>query len=277
LNTSKNLNLTPFITGAVQPKLNKANLLSIPIFLPENEEQQRAIAEVLSSLDDKIDLLHRQNKTLEQMAETLFRQWFIERSKEDWEEGTISDISKHSKITVKPSNNPNIFYSHYSIPAFDDGKEPILEMVTEIRSNKYKVIKNSILFSKLNTHKDKRIWLILEQLPENPICSTEFQIIEPLSEAYLYFIYGWLSNPENYREIASGVSGTSGSHQRISPQEIFSFPIPLVPKIIIEEYKNIVKPIFLKQQTNQQQIRTLEKLRDTLLPKLMSGEVRVKY
>jgi restriction endonuclease S subunit len=76
----KNLDLHEFITGAVQPKLNKANLLSIPLYLPENESEQKAIAEVLSSLDDKIDLLHRQNKTLEQMAETLFRQWFVEEA-----------------------------------------------------------------------------------------------------------------------------------------------------------------------------------------------------
>ena len=55
--------------------------------------EQKAIAEVLSSLDDKIDLLHRQNKTLEQMAETLFRQWFVEKAKEDWEEKPLSNIA----------------------------------------------------------------------------------------------------------------------------------------------------------------------------------------
>ena len=87
-----NLDLNPFITGAVQPKLNKKNLLSIPIMLPADEEEQKAIAEVLSSLDDKIDLLHRQNKTLEQMAETLFRQWFVEEADEGWEEGTLGDV-----------------------------------------------------------------------------------------------------------------------------------------------------------------------------------------
>src|SRR5690606_8958797 len=72
----KNLDLNEYITGAVQPKLNKANLLEIPFYLPKSEEEQKAIAEVLSSLDDKIDLLHRQNQTLESLAQTLFRQWF---------------------------------------------------------------------------------------------------------------------------------------------------------------------------------------------------------
>jgi hypothetical protein len=88
----KNLDLNPYITGAVQPKLNQANLLSIPIFLPENEKEQKAIASVLASLDDKIDLLYRQNKTLEAMAETLFWQWFVKEAQDDWKAVKIGDF-----------------------------------------------------------------------------------------------------------------------------------------------------------------------------------------
>ena len=104
----KDLDLNPYITGAVQPKLNKANLLSISLFLPENEAEQKAITSVLSSLDNKIDLLHRQNKTLEAMAETLFRQWFVEEAQEDCEEGSIADLiefnppRKLAKGTIAP-------------------------------------------------------------------------------------------------------------------------------------------------------------------------------
>ncbi len=86
----QNLDLNPYLTGAVQPKLNKASLKSIPIFLPIIEDEQKAIASVLSSLDDKIDLLQQQNQTLEALAETLFRQWFIEEAKEDWEEDAFT-------------------------------------------------------------------------------------------------------------------------------------------------------------------------------------------
>ena len=89
----QNLDLNPFLTGAVQPKLNKAALTSIPFFLPSDEKEQTAIAAVLSSLDNKIDLLHRQNATLEKLAETLFRQWFIEEFKEDWEIISLSKIA----------------------------------------------------------------------------------------------------------------------------------------------------------------------------------------
>ena len=70
----------------------KAEVLrQVPVFLPPLPEQ-RAIASVLSSLDDKIDLLHRQNKTLEAMAETLFRKWFVEEAKEDWVEVELGKV-----------------------------------------------------------------------------------------------------------------------------------------------------------------------------------------
>ena len=76
--------------GSAQPGANAKQLASFEILLPLLPEQ-KAIASVLSSLDDKIDLLHRQNKTLEAMAETLFRQWFVEEAQEDWEEGVLPD------------------------------------------------------------------------------------------------------------------------------------------------------------------------------------------
>jgi len=81
--------------GSTQPALTIKGLKNLEILLPPLPEQ-KAIASVLSSLDDKIDLLHRQNKTLEQMAGTLFRQWFIEEAKEDWEEIRLGDLIKIS-------------------------------------------------------------------------------------------------------------------------------------------------------------------------------------
>ena len=236
---------------------------------------QRRIASILSSLDDKIDLLHRENATLEQMAETLFRQWFVVEAKEEWEEGTIVDFAKHCKDSINPQKHPNNVFQHYSIPAFDDGKKPTAETGENIQSNKYLVPSNCILFSKLNPHKDKRVWLMLDDVPDNAICSTEFQIVKPSNPEYLYFLYGWLTNKENYDEIASGVGGTSGSHQRIDPKSIFSFSCPNVDIETIRNYNNKVEPLFYKIRNNQKQIQTLIQTRDGLLPRLMGGEVKI--
>ena len=75
---------------SAQENISGSSIRRYPINIPPLEEQQ-AIAALLSSLDDKIDLLHRQNKTLEAMAETLFRQWFVEDAGEDWEDATLGD------------------------------------------------------------------------------------------------------------------------------------------------------------------------------------------
>ena len=271
-----NLDMNPFITGAVQPKLSQDSLCRIPIYLPKSIGEREKMVSILSSLDDKIDLLNRENATLEAMAETLFRQWFIEEAKEDWEESTIEMYANHYKESINPQKQPTTMFWHYSIPAFDNGKKPMDEMGEEIQSSKYIIPSNCILFSKLNPHKDKRIWLILDNVPTNAICSTEFQIVKPKETEFLYFLYGWLTNKENYEEIASGVGGTSGSHQRIDPKSIFTFACPHVDIGILQRYNKVVKPLFLKQRENQKQIITLTEQRNRLLPNLMSNVIKYK-
>lgn len=260
--------------GTTMPNINSSILENLPLMLPPLPEQC-AIAGVLSSLDDKIDLLRRQNKTLEAMAETLFRQWFIEEADEGWEEGTIADYAIHLKESVRPQDHPDSLFEHYSIPAFDAAEWPSSEYGETIQSNKYKVVKDCLLFSKLNPHRDKRIWMMHSVVGNNSICSTEFQVILPRKTEHLFFLYSWLSYKENYNELASGVGGTSGSHQRIDPHSIFSFRCPIVPANLINSFNKQVSPLFNKKRNNQLQIRTLTSFRDTLLPKLMSGEVRV--
>jgi type I restriction enzyme S subunit len=261
-------------SNSAQENISASSIGRFEILLPPLPEQ-RAIASILSSLDDKIDLLHRQNATLEKMAEALFRQWFVEEAKEEWELGKVSNYAIHYKDSLNPQKHPSVLFTHYSIPSFDNCKEPVRELGASIQSNKYKVPKHCILFSKLNPHKDKRLWLILDEVDEDAICSTEFQVVEPKHPRYLYFLYGWLNHYENYTDIASGVGGTSGSHQRIDPRTIFSFQCPLISNSQVDEFNVVVEPLFKKQLINQTQIRSLTALRDTLLPKLMSGEVRV--
>lgn len=260
--------------GATMPSINTEILKGIPISYPPNKEQT-AIASILSSLDDKIDLLHRQNKTLEGLAETLFRQWFVEEAEESWEEITLSEIADHSKENIHPSKNPTKLYKHYSLPAFDAGKEPILEIGKEILSNKYKVISNSILVSKLNP-RTPRIWMIYGNVNEDEsICSTEFQIVKPKDQKWYGFIYCFLKSYNVTQELAGASSGTSGSHQRVNPQDIFNLTFFKPTDILVEKFSVVMDNYLVKINNNQTQIRTLTNTRDALLPKLMSGEVRV--
>ena len=235
--------------------------------------EQKAIAAVLSSLDDKIDLLHRQNQTLEAMAQTLFRQWFIEDAREDWVEMAIFDIAKHIKVGVQPSKLPTIEFSHYSLPAFDAGKQPILELGQAILSNKYAVLDKTILVSKLNP-RVPRVWGV-HKAPSNSICSTEFQVIKPNNTDYFEFLYFFLCSSNATDELSMSASGTSGSHQRVSPEDIMNLTFFTEGLEMIKEFSLLVSASLVKIQSNIDSIQTLTQLRDTLLPKLMSGEVRV--
>jgi type I restriction enzyme S subunit len=260
---------------SAQPNINFQEIASIELSLPPFPEQ-KAIAGVLSSLDDKIDLLHRQNKTLEGMAEAAYYKYFIENFKGTWNECLIADLSTHLKVPITPNKAPLVIFDHYSIPAFDNSNMPFKELGSSIQSNKYKVFENTLLFSKLNPHKDKRIWLIPSSVSEHSVCSTEFQVIKPIEYAYLFFLYGFLNCSDNYDVIAAGVGGTSGSHQRIDPDSIFKNQCFIPDSITLQNYNDVVIPVFNKINQNRSSIQRLIELRDLLLPKLMCGEVKIK-
>lgn len=257
--------------GSAQPGANAKQLGSFEISLPELPVQT-AIASVLSSLDDKIDLLHRQNATLEKMAETLFRQWFVEEVKEDWEENKVRDIAEHLKVNVVPSKQPSTFFHHYSLPAFDASQNPIREVGIEILSNKYKVFPESILVSKLNPS-SPRIWAIGTDVKDNSICSTEFQVFKPQNIELFGYLFFLLKSEDTKNALKMSASGTSGSHQRVRPEDISNIPFALPNIDLAIEFSKHTQSLLNKINKNQIQIRTLTALRDTLLPKLMSGEV----
>lgn len=236
-------------------KTTKWNIPSLP--------EQIQIASILTSLDDKIDLLHRQNKTLEQLAETLFRQWFVEEAEASWEVIPLSEIAIHLKQTVTPAKSLNLFFKHYSLPAFDEGKEPKSEIGQAILSGKYQVVSNSILISKLNP-RTPRIWSLFGNIDEeNAICSTEFQVVKPKENRWHGFIYCYLKSYQVLQELSGAASGTSGSHQRVDPKDIFNLSFPKPPKKLIEQFDTVTKDTFNKMKINQNQSKSNSKPHST--------------
>lgn len=266
--------ITNNAVGTTMLNLNTSILSEIIIQIP-NFHEQLSIKKFLNVLDLKIDLLQRQNKTLEDLAETLFRQWFIEEVPKNWEEKTLRDIAQHYKGSVNPSKFTDTYFYHYSIPAFDNGKNPIKEIGKDILSNKYRLVPNSILVSKLNP-RFPRVWAIYENgVADNSVCSTEFQVVVPKQLSQFGFIYYFLKSNQVTQELANAAGGTSGSHQRINPDDIFNLVFLMPPMDLIEKFDALTKSHFQKIKSNFTQIRTLSQLRDTLLPKLMNGEIRL--
>lgn len=268
-----NANIMSLAGGSSVPAIYQADVKELKYPRPRLKEQ-KLISEVAFSIDLKIDLLQRQNKTLEALAETLFRQWFLEEVDASWGEQQLSDIAEHLKKSTNPSMLPETIFKHYSIPAFDEGREPKDELGKDILSNKYEVVSNTILISKLNP-KTSRVWALLK-VDEKSICSTEFQVVKPIRHEWFGFVYCFLKSYRVTQELSGAVGGTSGSHQRVIPDDIFNLAFNKPPQKIVERFNAVTEVGWVKIKANKKQIRTLTKLRDTLLPKLMSGEVRVK-
>jgi type I restriction enzyme S subunit len=288
---SKNAN------GSTIKNVSLAQLRGYSFILPPLPEQ-RAIAAVLSSLDDKIELLREQTKTLEATAQTIFKEWFVRFNfpnengepyataggkmidsilgpiPEGWRVGRLGEFINHIKKNINPSKNPSVVYKHYSLPAFDQNKKPEKSLGKNILSSKYLIDGDCFLVSKLNP-KTPRIWTIINPA-SNSICSTEFQVIQPKNSICFCFVYSVLSSENFTKELASKAKGTSSSHQRANPQDIFDYELLIPNHELLIQHESIILPVLIKMENNNSQIQTLSTLRDTLLPKLMKGEVRVK-
>lgn len=238
--------------------------------LPQITEQ-KAIASVLSSLDDKIDLLHRQNKTLESMANTLFRQWFIEEAQDDWVEGTLSSIASNVRENVTKQNiSSEALY--VGLEHIDRRNIALLKNGngSDVDSNKSKFSIGDILFGKLRPYFHK-----VCTAPFDGICSTDILVIRPKNHNLQCFCLFAFFQDEviEFANIASG--GTR--MPRIDWTSLANYPISLPPDDKLNDFEKIVSIQVRRINFNVHKIKNLENLRDTLLPKLMSGEVRVQY
>lgn len=254
----------------VQTEVVERHLFNIPT-LPE----QKAIAAVLSSLDDKIDLLHRQNKTLEAMAETLFRQWFVEDAQEDWEEKSLLDL-----VELIGGGTPKTSMSEYwdgDIPWLSGG-----DIATNHKgfvSISEKAITKSGLENSSAKLLPKYATVISARGTVGKYCllagemafsQSNYGILPRIKDCY-FFTYLLVNHV--VEELKSAAYGSVFDTITTSTFRDATFAAPPVAKVL--EFEDFIASHFDKKLVNQTQIRTLETLRDTLLPKLMSGEVRV--
>ena len=270
--------------GAKMPRGDKDAIRNFEIQLPSLPEQ-KAIASVLSSLDDKIDLLHQQNQTLEALAETLFRQWFIERcpepvegeAKEDWEEvslGSIIDLVVDNRGKTPPTVDYKTAYPLIEVNAINTSDclvnyNVIRKYVVEETYNSWfrKHLKvNDVIVSTVGTIG------VFSIFTSNIGCIAQNLIGLRSDNISPYFIYLFLKiNKEDILNLDIG-----GVQPSIKVPHLMDLKFKKPNIEVIHQFHELVKEYFNKIGANQQQIQTLTQLRDTLLPKLMSGEVRVK-
>jgi type I restriction enzyme S subunit len=257
-----------FISGSAQPQLPIKDMNEIDILLPPLPEQ-KAIAAVLSSLDDKIDLLHRQNKTLEAMAETLFRQWFVEEADEGWEEGKLAD---EFVFTMGQSPSGNSFNEDgIGIPMYQGNADFGFRFPTE----RVYTTEPTRFAEPMDVLISVRAPVGAQNMALTRCCIGRGVSAFRYRKKPTYYTYTFYKLRSLMTEIKQfNDEGTIfGS---IGKTDFEGIEIIKPPYSVIQSFEQEVGPINQKVIENCHQIRSLEKIRDTLLPKLMSGEVRVE-
>lgn len=252
--------------------IKAAVLKKIPVPVPPLLEQE-AITAVLSSLDDKIDLLHRQNKTLESLAQTLLRHWFIDNedairySYEDLVD-TVSIKHKFDKEQVIFLNTSDIYDGQVLHQIYSD-------VHTLPGQAKKSIRKGDILFTEIRPANRRLAYIDFDA--HDYVVSTKLMVLRSkgvISRAILYF---YLKRQGTLDWLQMLAEGRSGTFPQITFDHLKSLDIEVLKdRELLENVSQLFDSILEKTFQNYRQIRTLEKLRNTLLPKLMSGEVRVR-
>ena len=191
-----------------------------------------------------------------------------------WVAGSVSDLCTFSRSSINPGDFSDEIFDHYSLPAFDEAQMPKQEPGNGIMSNKFLVAGDAVLLSKLNPH-IPRIWMPNLRLDRRSICSTEFIVACPkvdISREYLFSIFTSSGFTSTYGTL---ITGTTGSHQRVKPENVLGMKIAFPLLAIVKAFTVLAAPLFAQVHHNREQSRTLAALRDTLSPRLLSGELSV--
>ena len=271
---------------SAQPGLSVKTLAKQEIMLPSLSEQKRR-ASILASLEDKIALNNRINHNLEEQAQALYKAWFVDfepfkdgrfvdselgRIPEGWVCAPLASILEYRKKAVNPQKYPDTLFTHYSLPAYDNSREPELQQGAEIMSNKFRLDNKMVLFSKLNP-RIKRLWPI-DVVAPNSICSTEFIAYKALKEQHHSFVWCYLNSESFYERVMAEVNGATGSHQRFHAEDTLDYIIPY-NEIAISEFSEHVNSHLETIIKNEKENRILKEKRDELLPRLMAGDVSI--
>ncbi|NMM97836.1 restriction endonuclease subunit S [Bifidobacterium olomucense] len=239
--------------------------------LPDFSSARRLLVETLEAIEELIDNLNQTNGHLFELLKIEFAHRFENGDTPVSDLGSVVSIWKKS---VKPASNPDKYWEHYSIPAFDAEQYPSFELGNTIKSNKYEVVPNSILVSKLNPT-TRRLWLPQLINTDNAICSTEFIEYVPNNQKNYSFYCSALMQDRFFSYLEGHVTGSTGSRQRVHPSDTLAYTVPNPSASEIRDYCMFADPVIEQIRNTSIESKRLATLRDALLPKLMSGEIDV--
>jgi type I restriction enzyme S subunit len=271
LNDLKNRNDLPLVTQSI--------LNSVHISIPPTLGEQEAIAQALTDADALIESLEQliaKKRQIKQgaMQELLAGKRRLPGFSGEWEVKKLSDVAVLSKTGINPSSSAEILFTHYSLPAFDEGASPIIENGSLIGSNKFRVPPNSILVSKLNP-RIPRIWAPSD-IPANAICSTEFLVLVPHENNDRNFLAYLCSSSSFCYQMELQATGTTGSHQRIPPSMAIAIEVN-VPYNKAEQaaIANTLSDIDAEINALEKKLYKAKLIKQGMMQELLTGRIRL--
>jgi type I restriction enzyme S subunit len=289
--------------GSIVPHLNMSDIRDLEILALPSLAEQRQIAHILGTLDEKIELNRQMNETLEAIARAIFKSWFVDfdpvRAKmegrlpagmdtatatlfpsafqdsplgkipEGWKIGTLGEIAENVRQSVKASEiDPDELY--IGLEHIPRRSIALSEWQTadELGSNKYRFRKGEILFGKLRPYFHK-----VGVAPIEGICSTDILVVQPIDSEWFGIVLGFVSSDEFIAYTNAYSAGTRMPRTNWKDMSRYEIALPQVE--VSQKYTEFIRPLIERIIENIYQSHTLSQIRDVLLPKLLSGEIRV--
>jgi type I restriction enzyme S subunit len=283
----KNKNLNQFAGGSSHPLLTQGRLNELEILIPDYLTQQK-ISSIISSLDDKIELNDKTNQTLESIAQALFREWFVDFNfpgstgemqdselgeiPKGWRAYKVGELVDSVSITHKFQKSEVIFLNTGDI---EEGKvlHNKYSNVEGLPGQAKKSIKKlDILFTEIRPA-NKRYALIDFDATDDYVVSTKLMVLRSISKIHPIVVYNFLTNSNTLNELQHLAESRSGTFPQITFTQVKDLKIVLPTDKLLEKYEQLAWSIFQQIKNNESQSETLIQLRDSLLPKLMKGEI----
>ena len=259
------------------PRAKWEHVDSYAVHLPSVPEQ-RTIGLTLGAFDERIELNERMAETLDRAAKALFESWFVDRQtseQEGWRWWRLEELATQHQDSINPSSDPAVIYEHYSIPAYDAGRQFVVESASRIRSNKTLIPKGAVMVSKLNPA-TPRVWVPDGRGAMTKIASTEFLVFVPKTGFGRGLLWGIFSSKRFQQALQGLATGTSKSHQRASRSDVVRLECVAGEPTVFAAFESAVAPLVEEHAQMTANVRSLRNLRDALHSKLLSGQIRVQ-
>mgnify|MGYP000355145859 CR=1 FL=1 len=260
-------------TTSAYPAIKPSDIENLSIKLPPLPNQQK-IATILSSLDDKIELNNKINTNLEQQAQALFKNWFVDfepfggKMLEGWKVGKLCDIADYSSEKIEINKlSPETYYSTENMLPSKGGIETATSLPSISQTTR--CLPGETIISNIRPY-FKKIFYCTEEVAG---CSTDVLCFKPKYKYYSEYLYQVLYSDIFFDYMVLGSKGTK--MPRGDKQQIMNYPITIPNELYLRKFKTFAEPIFSQIDLNRKENKRLSELRDTLLPKLMNGEIEV--